>query len=447
MPKRKPRWFKHSDLSSRFRLDRETGRIASPDLAEGAGGEGDLRLYASGDIIWERALMGRLLKRPPEHPFAAMREVWGDGDIVFGQLETCFGEERTESLRDKRISYLTDPGLLPHFAAGGFDLASQASNHTMDNGLAPIEFTRRALTKSGIASCGSGANLAAARKPASIIRRGKRVALLAYNTFDPETSAEPDRPGNAPFLRSLVMEDIRACREEADFVIISVHKGREFIEFPSPEHQADCRALIDAGADLILGHHPHIMQGIEWRKGPGDRQGLILYCLGSLLVDYEPPLSGYEQRLFTKSQRNNYVAGVSLGDGGVTGLRLTPIRQTEDDAVRVETDREAAETFDLVEWCSHPLNHEEGCRKFWLTGWPYLVVQHTSSWMHFRRRPASISSYLRWFLREETVRLHWGTFFAADMPRSALWLRRSILDLLRVPLRWLKRWLGGRAHA
>ena len=442
-----PRWFRESDRSPRFLLERGGGRVAPPDVATGSGGGASVVLYASGDIIWERGLMGRLIDRPPEHPFRALRELWADGDLVFGQLETCFGEARAESLRDKRISYLSDPRLLPHFAAGGFDLAAQASNHTMDNGPEPVHFTRRALAELGIASAGSGANLSEARRPAIVARNGRRVALLAYNTDDPETSARPDRPGHAPFVRELVLEDLRACRASADFAIVSVHKGREFVEFPSPEHQADCRAIVDGGADLILGHHPHVMQGIEWRKKPDGRQGLIFYCLGSLLVDYEPPLSRYELELFRRSQRNNFVARIELGDTGVSGLRLTPVRQTDDDCVRVETDAEAAQTWKRVERCSHPLNHEAPCGKFWLTGWPYLHIQHTSSWMHIRRRPAAAANYLRWLLREETLRLHWGALFGRDISASLLRLRRGLVGLLRAPLHLLKRGLARRATA
>jgi len=442
LSRKTPRWFRDVDRSPRFRLDRETGTLAAPDREPAAAGEA-ISLYASGDIIWERDLMASLLERPPEHPFGAMKKLWEGGDLVFAQLETVFGPRENAEMWEptKRISYLTDPGLLPHFAAGGFNLACLASNHTMDHGLGPIEFTRARLAELGIATSGSGADLAAAREPAIVERKGKRIALLSYATDDIVTNAEESRPGNAPFRRQLVIEDVLRARQKCDFVLVSVHKGREFVDFPSPEHQADCRAIVEAGADVILGHHPHFQQGIEWRRRSDGRQAAIFYSLGSLLVDYEPYLTKGELELFRRSQRNNYVARIELDDGGVAGIRLTPVRQTDDWSVRLETPEEARATFDFAEWCGHPLGHEPICRKFWLTGWPYLSIQYPSIWMHLKRRPGYLGNALRWWFRDETFRLHWGHLFAREAPGWVMGLRSGLAALGRLPFRLLKKLL------
>jgi poly-gamma-glutamate capsule biosynthesis protein CapA/YwtB (metallophosphatase superfamily) len=438
-----PRWFHHDDRSPRFRLDRATGRIPAPDR-DGAGADEPVLLYASGDIIWERDLMAFMLDRPPEHPFGEVRKLWADGDLVFAQLETVFGEREGASMWEpnKRISYLTDPRLIPHFAAGGFNLACLASNHTMDFGLDPIEFTRGKLGELGIATSGSGADLAAAREPAILRIKGKTVALLSYATDDAVTNAGESSPGNAPFRRQLVIEDVLRARQKAELVLVSVHKGREFVDFPSMEHQADCRAIVEAGADVILGHHPHFQQGIEWRRRSDGRQSVILYSLGSLLVDYEPYLTKGELALFRRSQKNNYAVGIELDEGGVAGLQLKPLRQTDDWSVRPETAEEAATTFDFAEWCSHPLNHEAPCRKFWLTGWPYLSIQYPSIWMHLKHRPGYLGNALRWWFREETFRLHWGHLFAREAPVWVMGLRGGLIGLARLPFRLLKKLLG-----
>jgi poly-gamma-glutamate capsule biosynthesis protein CapA/YwtB (metallophosphatase superfamily) len=434
-----PRWFRPRDRSTRFRLDRATGRIAAPDRSGPAGAE-HLVLYASGDIIWERDLMAHLLTQAPAYPFAEVRGLWAGADLVFAQLETVFGPraDATPWEPDKRISYLTDPALIPHFVAGGFNLACLASNHTMDHGLGPIEFTRSQLAAAGIATSGSGADLAAARQPALVQVKGKTVALLSYATDDANSNAGEASPGNAPFRRQLVIEDVLRARQKADFILVSVHKGREFVDFPAPEHQADCRAIVDAGADLILGHHPHFLQGVEWRRRPDGRQALILYSLGSLLVDYEPFLSQSELALFQRSQRNNAVFRIELDARGVAALAATPVRQTADWRVRLETPAEAALTLDNLEWCSHPLNHEPLCGKFWVTGGPYLAIQYPSIWMHLKRRPSYLASALRWWFREETFRLHWGCLFAREAPSLVLGLRSLLFGLLRLPFRLLR---------
>ena len=433
-----PRWFRAEDLSPRFRLDRATRRVTAPD--RGAADPDALSLFASGDIIWERDLQEHLLGQPPEHPLGAMKRLWADGDLVFAQLETVFGPRDGAEMwePDKRISYLTDPALIPHFVAGGFNLACLASNHTMDHGLEPITFTRERLAEAGIVTSGSGATLAAAREPAWIERKGRKVALLSYATDDANTNAGEFRPGNAFFRRDLVIEDVRRAAATADHVLVSVHKGREFVDFPSPEHQEDCRAIVDAGADVILGHHPHFLQGVEWRRRPDGRQALIAYSLGSLLVDYEPFLSQAELELFRRSQRNNVVFRLLLDAQGVAELALTPVRQTQDWSVRLETDAEAAVTLSQFEWCSHPLNHDEPCRKFWVSGWPYLSIQYPSIWMHLKRRPLYIASALRWWFREETFRLHWGHLFAREAPRAVLLALRAVFGLFRLPFRLAK---------
>ncbi len=434
-----PRWFRAEDCSTRFRLDRTSGRIAPPDRSGPAGAE-RLVLYASGDIIWERDLMAHLLEQAPEYPFAELRRLWADADLVFAQLETVFGPREGATMwePDKRISYLTDPALIPHFVAGGFNLACLASNHTMDHGLAPIEFTRARLAEAGIATSGSGAHLAAARQPALLQVKGMTVALLSYATDDPNSNAGEASPGNAPWRRRLVIEDVLRARQKADLILVSVHKGREFVDFPAPEHQADCRAIVDAGADVILGHHPHFLQGIEWRRRPDGRQAAIFYSLGSLLVDYEPFLSQAELALFRRSQRNNAVFRIELDERGVAGLGVTPVRQTEDWRVRLETPAEAALTLDNLDWCSHPLNHERPCSKFWVTGGPYLAIQYPSIWMHLKRRPGYLASALRWWFREETFRLHWGQLFAREAPAWLLGLRRGLFGLLALPFRLMR---------
>jgi poly-gamma-glutamate capsule biosynthesis protein CapA/YwtB (metallophosphatase superfamily) len=436
LSRKTPRWFRDADRSHRFELDRSSGRITPPDRETGDQSGEQVRLYASGDIIWERDLMRDLLPKPADFPLGEVRKTWEDGDLVFAQLETCFNPDRGEMWDPgKRISYVTDPGLLPHFLAGGFNLACQASNHTMDHGLGPIEFTRKALSEAGIAVSGSGADLAAARTPVTVEVKGYKIALLSYATDDELINAGPERPGNAPFRKGLVLEDILRARQKHDFIIVSVHRGREFVYFPSPQHQADCRAMVDAGADVILGHHPHVMQGIEWRRQPGGRQAVIFYSLGSLLVDYEPPLSKYELGLFRRSQQNNYVACIDFDRQGVAALQLTPVRQTDDWRVRLETDEEAQHTWDLVEWSGHPVNHVAPCRKFWVTSWPYLAIQYPSIWMHLCNRPSYFRSALRWFFREETLRLQWGAIFAREIPEWIPNLRGQLHYFLRLPIR------------
>ena len=164
-------------------------------------------------------------------------------------------------------------------------------------------------------------------------------------------------------------------------------------------------------------------------------------------MDYEPHLSRYELELFHRSQRNNFVARMDLDEHGVAGLQITPVRQTKNWSVRLENERERQDTFDIVEWSSHPLNHikdgrPEPCSKFWVSGWAYLAIQYPSIWLHLKRRPSYIGNALRWFFREETFRLQWGAIFAHEVPGWFMGLRGGLIALARLPLRLLKKLLG-----
>jgi poly-gamma-glutamate synthesis protein (capsule biosynthesis protein) len=162
-----------------------------------------------------------------------------------------------------------------------------ANNHAGDYGRAAFVETLAHLEAAGIRPVGGGRDLTAAHAPLWIERGGLRIAVLAYNEFKPRAfEAGPDWPGVAWSEDSQVLADIRAARAAgADLVIPFMHWGWEREPAPGERQRQLARAMIDAGADAVVGGHPHVTQGAEYYRGR-----LIVYSLGNFVFDgFESP--------------------------------------------------------------------------------------------------------------------------------------------------------------
>ena len=165
---------------------------------------------------------------------------------------------------------------------GRFDAVSLANNHSGDYGKEAFVETLRHLVQRRHRHFGGGHNLAEAHAPLWIEKNGLRIAVLGYNEFKPRAfEAGADWPGIAWSEDSQVVADIRAARAAgADLVIPFMHWGWEKETQPSERQKASARMMIDAGADLVVGSHPHVTQGAEIYKGKP-----IVYSLGNFVFD------------------------------------------------------------------------------------------------------------------------------------------------------------------
>jgi poly-gamma-glutamate synthesis protein (capsule biosynthesis protein) len=149
----------------------------------------------------------------------------------------------------------------------------------MDFGGEALLETFRHLSSNGIAWIGAGENVSEARKMALYSVKGKKIAFLGYSLTQPiEFFADKNRPGTAPGYEKLVASDIKSARQQADYVIVSFHWGKEATDTVQPYQRDTAHKAIEAGADVIIGHHPHVLQGIEHYKN-----GLIFYSLGNFV--------------------------------------------------------------------------------------------------------------------------------------------------------------------
>ena len=245
-------------------------------------------VLAVGDLAMDRA--------DYDESFVATRDVLAAAEVTFGQLETSFAAAGVRAPQ-ARHAVLARPDGAAALARAGFDLISLAGNHVLDWGSDAFFETKAHIENVGMQVVGAGANIAEARKPAQYtLADGTRIAFLAYSSILPMNYwADERRPGCAPMRAFTVYEqiehdqpgtpprthsfphredlaaleaDIRAAKAEADVVFVSLHWGVHFVRASIPDYARDvARAAVAAGADAILGGHPHILKGCELIDG------------------------------------------------------------------------------------------------------------------------------------------------------------------------------------
>ncbi|MDI9330831.1 MAG: CapA family protein [Alphaproteobacteria bacterium] len=223
---------------------------------------------------------GQLIARgvdPLRHVAPLLREA----DVRIANLETVVARSG-QAVPNKIYTFRAHPRVLPVLKRH-FDAVSLANNHTGDFGRVALTEMLSLLHEAGLPWFGDGLDLARAHRPLIIERKGVRIALLGYNEFFPRSfEADHDRAGVAWSDDERVVRDIRLARthDRADVVIPFMHWGVEYEPLASERQRRLARRMIDAGADVVIGTHPHVTQEIETYRGKP-----IFYSLGNFVFD------------------------------------------------------------------------------------------------------------------------------------------------------------------
>jgi len=242
--------------------------------------EGVVTLAAVGDVMLGRGVPARIAAHGPAWPWAALAPELARADLRFCNLECAV---TAGGLRiPKPYSFRADPAMAAEvLRAGGFDVAALANNHTYDYGRPGLADTITAMAQLGIAAPGAGRGRAGAVAPQRVTRNGLTLAFVAYTVWPPEGYLPSEEGASvAMYDEATFAEELRAAHREADLLIVSLHWGKEYSPGFTPAQQRLAHRAIDAGADLILGHHPHVTQPVEVYQGRP-----ILYSLGNCLFD------------------------------------------------------------------------------------------------------------------------------------------------------------------
>ena len=211
----------------------------------------------------------------------AVRDLLANADLSIANFENPAPDDFIYHPGGYRFS--ADPALIEGVKNAGIDWVSLANNHIGDSGAGGIADTIANLDRWGIAHGGAGANLAAARAPSILDAGGIKVAILGYDTIKPAYGASATAAGSNQMSPTRVREDVAAARAlGADLVVVFPHWGVEYTANPTAYQRSLAHAAIDAGADIVIGNHPHWAGAVEVYKGKP-----TFYALGDFVFNID----------------------------------------------------------------------------------------------------------------------------------------------------------------
>lgn len=247
------------------------------------------------------------LEQMARYPFQRVAPVLREADIAFANLETPLSDRARHN-----GAFRTPTAFADGLRWAGIDVVSTSNNHALDAEGEGLVDTKEALWRAGVGAVGTGIDLEDARRPFILERNGIRVGFLGYAQFvngGSSNFAQPDRPGVAPLDPFLIEEDIGKLRDQVDYVVLSFHWAIENSQETHPKAREFAHRMVDAGADVILGHHPHVPRGLETYKGK-----VIFYSFGNLIF-------GHNHTYWM----DNYLARLTLGADEIRRVEILPL--------------------------------------------------------------------------------------------------------------------------
>jgi poly-gamma-glutamate capsule biosynthesis protein CapA/YwtB (metallophosphatase superfamily) len=270
-----------------------------------------IRLAAGGDVTLGDGVATAIRAHGRRWPWRSVAPVLRAADVAVVNLETCVST-RGRPWPGKEFTFRGRPRWLRAAANfAGIDVGSLANNHSLDYGRLAFADTLANAKRFGIRTIGGGATLAEARRPAILRRGGLRLAFLGFSDVRPPGfDAGIGLSGAAPALRRYIRADVRAAARDADIVVVYFHWGIELDRTPSARQKLLARAALRAGAAVVLGAHPHVLQ-------PRDRRGsrFVAWSLGNFVFAWNSP-----------GTNRTGILRLGLGRTGVVSSRFLPAR-------------------------------------------------------------------------------------------------------------------------
>jgi poly-gamma-glutamate capsule biosynthesis protein CapA/YwtB (metallophosphatase superfamily) len=237
------------------------------------------RILFGGDVMLSR-YVGKLAreKKDPAWPLRDLAPVLAAADVAFVNLESPFSDRGKPV--ESGMLFKAEPEMIAGLELAGIDIVSTANNHARDRDAYGVEYTLDLLAQHGILAVGTAKDADTVHQGAVLSRNGVRFGFLAY-TYDQTNGNRSDRDDRVAMMDPAQMQrDVAALRLRTDVVIVSMHAGAEYSSRPNAQQKQFARAAIDAGARIVVGHHPHVTQ--PWEEYAG---GAIFYSLGNLVFD------------------------------------------------------------------------------------------------------------------------------------------------------------------
>lgn len=304
---------------------------ATPTQQPVIGGDGvTWTLTAVGDIMLSRTVLRRMEEYGSyRHPFMDTADALRAADFTVANLEGQVSDQVAPSNNPETMSFVSPAAVLDGVRWAGIDAVSLANNHALDFGPDALADTMDALEESGLGYFGAGSTRQNSLQASVYTIGGQRVAFLGFtdlsNVGFPHASLPTTTPAYSP---AQVAGAVRAADEIADVVIPYFHWGVEYVSVPNQRQQSLAYAAIDAGADLVLGAHPHWVQETEQYRGIP-----IMYSLGNFVFD----------QMWSTETRQGVIATFTFTGAQVTDVQFTPVVIEDYNRPRIATgaDREA----------------------------------------------------------------------------------------------------------
>ena len=321
---------------------------------DSASGDEPVRMVFAGDILLSDHVLNAYEKSGSLSGVLdpGFQSVIHESDIFMANQEFPFSNRGTAA-EDKQFTFRLPPERVRIFRELGLDLVTLANNHALDFGTDALLDTCDTLDQAGIYHVGAGRNLEEACEPVIITEKGENIGFLGASRVIPVGSwnASASKPGMlTTYDPSLLLEQIDHLKETCDYVVVYVHWGLEKKDRPEEYQHSLGRQYIDAGADLVIGSHPHVLQGIEYYKGKP-----IVYSLGNFIFGSSIPKTallaaewdgettwlslipgtssaGYTRMLTDekgKAEFYDYMTGLSFGAAVDENGRVSEIRPEE----------------------------------------------------------------------------------------------------------------------
>lgn len=296
-----------------------------------------LRLVAIGDVT--------LRSSDDKGPFQNVQQILKKKDVLFGNLEVVLSKSGKRA--EKAEVLCSPPKRIRFLEQADFDVVNVANNHLLDLGVEGANNTLQLLNENGIAYVGASNSK---KIPESFIieKKGIRLGFLSYTVgrFPVPAGISVNK-----IKRSRIVQNLRSVKKLCDFVVVSLHWGTENVFYPAPSQVVLAHTLIDQGASIILGHHPHVVQGIERY-----RHGLIAYSLGNF--DMYP--EGRDPR-----SSNSVILCIDIDETGILGYDLVPLKIPANEIPTVVGGSEKADALQFMDRISRPLTNGSMTEKWW----------------------------------------------------------------------------------
>jgi len=288
-----------------------------------------LLVAAGGDVLGDRGVGAYLDRHGGQPVFEHVRPLLETAHLAFVNLEGPVSDKGARATW-KEYTFRARPALLDGLVSAGVDMVSLANNHVLDYGPAALIDAFARLERAGICYAGAGKDIRQARAPAILATPAGTVAFFAFTNIIPGGfAATKSSPGVNPVLPEAgqMQAVIKTWSKRVDFVVVSFHWGTEYQFSPDPLQQQLAHQAVEAGADLILGHHPHVIQGLEIYQG-----SLIAYSLGDFLWDH-----------YSRETGETFILRAYLAPGGMPTAEIVPVYLEEESGVPQPVSGEAAQ--------------------------------------------------------------------------------------------------------